>query len=349
MRPHPLDFYVGIKRYFTDLKPPCRGRVLRPLGFRVFEILEGTEGSENLYLLYKLNVDTIHALRVISKRFGGKWKYAGLKDKEAQTVQFLSSNKALNAFVWERGSKVIVLKRVGRGVVRKKYLKGNYFVIDLEFECEVEDYAKEVEGLWEVPGIYGYQRFGSRRPVSHVIGKLALQGKWEEAVDVLLGEPFPWESEESRRVREEYYRLGPKAFLRAPKFMDLEREVASKLLEGKGPKEALLSLSVFKLFLQAYQSYLYNKLLSEGDACNGPRRLPGPGAEEYKLLLEEEGVSLEEFRKFGLKAWPREPCFKTKINVFAEGRIMRLAFALPKGYYATSVIREVLKGEPWSA
>jgi len=50
-----------------------------------------------------------------------------------------------------------------------------------------------------------------------------------------------------------------------------------------------------------------------------------------------------------LKAWPREPCFKTKINVFAEGRIMRLAFALPKGYYATSVIREVLKGEPWSA
>lgn len=348
MKPHPLDYYVGLRRYFTNLKPPCKGKVLRPIGFRVIERLERAPGSQDLYLLYKRNVDTIHAIKILEKVLGGKWKYAGLKDKEAQTVQFVSSDVSVNAFVWSKGNKEIILKRIGIGNVKKKYLVGNLFIIDLGFECEIEDYAKRVKGLWNVPGIYGYQRFGSRRPISHVVGKFIIKEEWEKAVDVLLGEPFPWESEASREIRLKYYKEGFRAFLNAPRYMDIESHIAKKIMEGESIGKILKDLRVFKLMLQAFQSYIYNKALTlYENPCDGPTRLPGPGAIEYETILEEEGIGLNDLGKKGLKAWPRKPCEVTHVEAFAYKNVMRLVFMLPKGYYATAVLREVIKGEPW--
>ncbi len=348
MRPHPLDYYVGLRRYFTDFEPPCKGRVLRPTGFRVIERLNRVPGSQSLYLMYKKNIDTVHAIKILEKALGGKWKYAGLKDKEAQTVQFVSSDVSIDAFAWSKGNKEIVLKRIGTGSVSKKYLLGNLFIIDLSFECEVEDYAKKIRGLWTVPGIYGYQRFGSRRPISHVVGKFMIKDEWEKALEVLLGEPFPWESETSKEIRFKYYKEGPKAFLKAPRYMDVEFYVARKIIEGMNAREVLKKLSVSRLMLQAFQSYIYNKALtSHNSPCEGPKRLPGPKAFEYEVLLEEEGINLDDLRRKGLKAWPRRPCEETYVEAFAYKNLMRLVFTLPKGYYATAVLREVIKGEPW--
>ncbi len=349
MKPHPVDFYVGLQRYFTLFKPPCKGKVVRPRGFRVIERLRGIAGNHNLFILYKKNIDTLHAIRILERALGGKWRFAGLKDKDAQTVQFVSSDVSVNAFAWSKGNKEIVLKRIGMGEVKKSYLLGNLFIIDMEFECDIENYAKKIEGYWKVPGIYGYQRFGSRRPISHVVGKFIIRRMWKKAVDVLLGEPFPWESESSKIVRLRYYKEGLTAFMRAPRFMDIEFYIAKRLLEGYSPEEILKKLKIYKLLLQAFQSYIYNKAVtSHKDPCDGPKRLPGPGASEYESLLEEEGINLDDLKRAGLRTWPRSPCSTSNISAFAKGNTMRLVFTLPKGYYATAVIREVIKGEPWN-
>jgi len=341
---HPIDNYVGMTKFFLNVTEPCQGRVPRPEGFRVIELSEPLPGPYYLYLLLKEKIDTPHAVSWLKRKFGGKWKWLGLKDSNAVTVQLLSSTSSVGKVKAQLGRGCLRLLPLGLGRLSGRSLKGNLFVIDINFEC----IPKPLEGTYPVPGYFSYQRFGTARPITHVVGKLILQNKWEEAVRVFLGEPTPWESEKARRIRLKYYEEGPKVYLNAPKFMDLERSLAIRILKGYSAKRALRSLPVFELFLQAYQSYLYNKLLSKSDdPCKGPVRLPGPGAEEYSELLEEEGVSFEDFKRFGLRAAPRKPCHETRVKGFVKDRTLTLVFALPKGYYATSLLREIVKNPFW--
>ena len=337
---HPIDAYVGMTKFFMNLDLPCKGSVPRPKGFKVIELSTPLPGPYYVYSLLKENLDTFHAVGILKKRFGGKWKWLGLKDSNAITLQLVSSSKFVEPWSFRHGKRCLVLRPLGLGKINKDSLSGNLFVIDIELECETSAFS----GRFVVPGYFSYQRFGTTRPVSHVVGKLVLRRDWEEAIDVLLGEPTPWESRRARELRLKYYEEGPKAFLKAPRFLDVEREVAKKLLKGESPERALRSLNVFKVFLHAYQAYLYNKALSTfEDPCEGPRRLPGPGAREYEDLLWEEGVDYRAFEEFGLRAEPRQPCAETEIKAFAKGRTLTLVFALPRGYYATTILRELIK------
>lgn len=276
-RPHPIDYYVGMTKYFLNLEA-CEGRVLRPKGFRVIELSEPSPGPSYVYLLLKEGIDTIHALREIRRRLGGKWYHLGLKDANGVTLQLLSSDVVSEGLQLRLRKGCLVLTPLGRGSINKARMWGNAFVIDLQ--CSK---PHSLEGKVKVPGYFSYQRFGTARPVSHVVGKMILLERWEEAVEALLGEPTPWESEAARRVRLEYYSEGPRAYLRAPKFMDVERRVAFELLRGSSPKRALKKSGLTELFLHAYQSYLYNKRLSEfDDPCEGPEALPGPGRRATK-------------------------------------------------------------------
>ncbi|NPA85713.1 MAG: tRNA pseudouridine(13) synthase TruD [Crenarchaeota archaeon] len=337
---HPIDAYVGMKKYFMNVGLSCSARVPRPEGFKVVELSEPSKGPWPIYALYKKNIDTHHAVSILEKRFGGRWKWLGLKDKSAVTAQLVSSDVGVEGYAVEGRGWCLRLEPLGRGALTRASLHGNLFVIDVEAECR----ASITTGSYLIPGYFSYQRFGTTRPITHVVGKFILKGEWEEAVNVLLGEPTPWESPLSRSVRLRYYAEGPRAFLDAPKWLDIERRVAIALLRGRGPERALKSLRVFKLFLHAYQAYLYNKMLSEAeDPCEGPTRLPGPGAEEYRDVLDEEGIELSSFNRYGLRAEPRRPCARINVKVYERENGFTLIFSLPKGYYATSFLREMIR------
>ena len=53
-----------------------------------------------------------------------------------------------------------------------------------------------------VPNYFGQQRFGSRRPVTHAVGLAVVRGDWREAVRLYTGNPFEGEPADTRAARE---------------------------------------------------------------------------------------------------------------------------------------------------
>ncbi len=338
MDPHPLEKYVGMRVFVTKRKPRCLGRVLRPEGFKVFEIplrIKDERCRYPLYRLYKKGVDTIHALKML----GGKWSYAGLKDANAETVQYVTSLDGR----WEREIDLGKVRAELVGCLERPLkpgdLRGNSFVIKITYNCDpsfVYDIAKE---LSFAPGFFGHQRFGTKRPITHLVGKLILLGKFEEAREAFLGEPWPWEGSVEARMK---YCEGRAEW---PKYLDLERKVYKRGIKGLG--------GMLKFFLQAYQAYLFNKILSE----NLRERAWIPGyysihasnkawKETMMRILREEGVGEEHFRRWRLPGKERKGRVKIDLRVKVEGKVATFYFTLPPGYYATVVIREFIKDSP---
>jgi tRNA pseudouridine13 synthase len=123
-----------------------------------------------------------------------------------------------------------------------------------------------------VPNYFGHQRFGSRRPVTHVVGLHVVRGEWREAVLAYVGNPHEREPEETRTARrrvdeavadgdpdwgalvEEY-----------PGYLRHERGMLHRLAGGadwRGALEAVPS-NLQRLFVNAAQSYVFNRILGE--------------------------------------------------------------------------------------
>ncbi len=135
------------------------------------------------------------------------------------------------------------------------------------------------------------------------------------------------------------------------------------------------------LFTHAYQSYLFNLVINEriedgiginptdGDILeDGIPTAPlygfdsvlatGKAGEIEKAVLEREGFALEDFR---VKSFPELGCSGSRKKIalvpqdlrvvsigadeFCEGKLkMKLSFRLDKGNYATTILREMMKG-----
>ena len=62
-------------------------------------------------------------------------------------------------------------------------------MIGNQFKIKITDTTKDISKFNEFDKIlnfYGYQRFGSKRPVTHLIGKALLQQNYTKAVNLLL-------------------------------------------------------------------------------------------------------------------------------------------------------------------
>jgi tRNA pseudouridine13 synthase len=116
------------------------------------------------------------------------------------------------------------------------------------------------------PNFFGLQRFGSIRFITHEVGLHILKRDYESAFWIYVAKPFEGENEDVRKIREELWSTRDAKFgLRElPKYLRYERNLLQKLREGKSEKEALLSLpeNLKTMFIHAYQSYIFNKVLS---------------------------------------------------------------------------------------
>lgn len=266
-----LDSQIGIAVYSTQF-PGIGGKIrVESKDFQVTELIskkaQNSINDQNGYAVYKLKkkkIDTNHALSGIFKQKGIRLKSLGLKDASAITEQFVcSGNKggAIENFSTEKYS----LEKIGfvKKPLSKKDMIGNHFKLKITGGQNGLSAFTEYE---KILNFYGYQRFGSKRPVTHLIGKAILQRDFKKAVSLILSFTSTYDSKENTEIREklsdeENYE---KYFDQVPFQMDIERMVLKEMIEHGEPIRAIriIPVSLRRFYIQAYQSFIFNLSLS---------------------------------------------------------------------------------------
>jgi tRNA pseudouridine13 synthase len=296
-----IDRQLGMEAYVT--KTPGVGGVIRKAveDFIVEEVLlDGSKASVQelrlekpplgasvgrqrflLCSLVKRNWDTFIAIKKVSEALGvdsSRVQFAGIKDAKAVTAQHVT----LDGVTLEDASKVsladVELRPIGyfREQLSAFYLLGNNFTIKISdlnspkefFEGQILSIIQELEAAGGIPNFYGHQRFGTTRPITHLVGKALVQGNIEEAAMLFLAKPSDFEHPDSRlaRVGLQENRNFKEALERFPRQLRYERLMLSHLAEFPGDfvgSFRRLPIKLRLLFVQAYQSILFNRFLSE--------------------------------------------------------------------------------------
>jgi len=266
-----LDSQIGIAVYSTEFDG-IGGKIrVVPEDFQVTEkISQRAQNSINdqegyaIYKLKKKKIDTNHALSDVFRKKGIRLKSLGLKDASAITEQFVCSGnkgKTIENFSTDKYS----LEKIG--FVKKPLSKKD--MVSNHFKIKISDCSNDLSSFIEYDKIlnfYGYQRFGSKRPVTHLIGKAILQRDFKKAVELILSFTSPYDSKENTEIREklsdkENYE---KYFDQVPHQMDIERIVLKEMIEHGDALRAIRSIqiSLRRFYIQAYQSFLFNQSLS---------------------------------------------------------------------------------------
>ena len=266
-----IDSKIGIT-VFTTKFPGCGGKIKKQNeDFIVSELISEKAYSKickdhgfAVYKLKKNGIDTTHALNEIFRKHGVRLKSLGLKDASAVTEQFVCTTNKTKRYV-EINEPKYNIKKIGftDKPLSKKEMIGNHFQI------KIDGASKELAKFNEpdkILNFYGYQRFGSRRPVNHLIGKSLMQKDFASAVDLLLSYSSEYDKAENtklRKIMSDKSRF-PEAFKILPRSMDLERIALREMIEHDAPVRALraLPLQIRRFFVQSYQSYIFNKTLS---------------------------------------------------------------------------------------
>ena len=439
---HPLEQAVGIDYYVSDADG-IGGRLRdSPADFRVEEIeafesepLDSDPGAYPHVLLRAIlrRWDTNDFASALSDRLGisrERVDWAGTKDKHAVTTQLFTVRKGDPEAISDvdlDGADVEVLGRTGRGLEFGD-LAGNRFEITVSDPEQTETIEAITDALRQfagddervgVPNYFGQQRFGSRRAVTHEVGLAIVRGEWEDAVRTYVGNPSERERANTREARgtvETVWkdRKWQTALEAMPGYLGYERSMLQRLAENGGDtssdfRDALETLptNLQRLFVNAAQSYVFNRICSErlqrglpfdepvaGDVlCFADSDAPegfelpdadrtqvvsekrvdtatrhvergrafvtaplvgtdtefgeGEPAEIAHMVLDDLDLAREDFDlpgEFDSSGTRRAILVRTDLTV--SGAEPTFAFALPKGSYATVLLREYLKVDP---
>ncbi len=317
-----VEKLIGIDAYATN--SPGIGGVIRHFAedFIVEEILvNGSKAEiqrhENkvlrqptlrkpylLCVLVKRNKDTFIALKAIAAQLGinaNNIHIGGIKDTKAVTAQH------------------ITLKNVSAGEIRKVYVSevevypvryfhtklSAYYLLGNKFQVTIRNVSgsripkcitktvDEIKSLGGVPNFFGHQRFGTTRPITHLVGKAIIQGDFKKAAMLFLAKSTLHEHPESRQARKQLWKTQnyKQALKDFPKKLYYERLMLKHLAKRGNdfigafrrlPKKLLI------LFPQAYQSYLFNRFLSKRIILGFPLNRAEVG--DYLLKLDPSGL-----------------------------------------------------------
>ena len=383
-----LDHQLGLD-YFTTLSTGIGGKLRERIeDFVVDEIPKHADIAENgeftHFNLEKKNWETISAVRAIARSLGVSYKrfgYAGNKDRRAVTTQRIAAWRieqeelmkvqldGIRLFDFTKSNSRISLGDSEgnrfRITIRNAALRGQ----DLEASMKAASEQIEIAG---VPNYFGYQRFGTVRPNTHLVGRELVKGNLEAAVMRYLCYPYATERpecQEARRYLEETHDFGG-ALRIYPHRLVFERMMLDAL--RKNPRDFVGALrrlpkKIRKLLVHAYQAYLFNRTLSamiEREMNTTVRDVPlfgfsssfseGPQGELERAILSDEGITTKEFLtrsipELSCKGYSRASSvsLKSVLEMVSDETVV-VEFVLPTGSYATTVLREFMKADPLS-
>lgn len=349
----PREKELGIEVFLTKT-PGIGGRLRKfPEDFVVEEIPIFPErddrGAYTIAKVTSTNWEMNRLVRQLSRALRisrNKIRFAGTKDKRAITTQLMSFEAPLEAVLSINLHQVIISDAYrSRRPILIGDLIGNAFRIRIR-ECLYTDeellrlldntisILNEAGGF---PNFFGVQRFGAVRPATHYVGRYIIKGDFKSAVLTYTASPTEYESEQTKEVRRELNETWDfeRALKTFPKKLMFERTVIAHLV--KHPNDyvgAIRSLpaNLQMMFVHAYQSYLFNRILSErikrGLDLNKPvigdiilptdeRGLPD---HERHILVTRENIDLVERKVREKKAFISGVLFGSQ-SEFAEGEM----------------------------
>jgi tRNA pseudouridine13 synthase len=153
-------------------------------------------------------------------------------------------------------------------------LEGNRFEIKVRNisnsikKNQIEKAVSVIKNNQGFPNFYGIQRFGTVRPITHIVGKFIVFDDFENAVMTYIANPIKGEDEESYNLREKLQKTYDfsEALKSYPLHLNFEKAILNKLvLDPKDFVGAIKELpkNLLTMFVYAYQSYLFNRILSQ--------------------------------------------------------------------------------------
>ena len=401
-----IDSRAGIECYCTSFAGTGGSIKQGSEGFMVSELVNESldislSYNENhrypLYILEKRDIDSNHALFEIERELHMRFRVMGIKDAKAVTTQYAGMERVIRNPPAELKSRHtrLTLKGFTKHPLQKKFLAGNKFEIRI-YNVRSSDLSGFVPHIRKVGNFYALQRFGSERLVTHLIGREIVKRNFIQAVELLLCHTTEFDTQMSREIRNKC--VDPSNYRQVlkmlPRGMDIERQVLSALVAGRDTIAALraVPITIRRLFVQAYQAYIFNRCLSravmEGedllqpqteDLCfemEGPAtfgriikynptsktklvpaiRMAGytfqPGKGRFEnitraIMQEEEEVSAKDFYIKEMQELSHQGGFRQAPLWCTDFRYERdpltVSFKLPKGSYATTLLREIIK------
>lgn len=400
INPPKLEKDIGILCY-KSLTPGFGGRIKQiPEDFIVEEITgtgdvleldkedsgkaNNKTGGYTHFTLQKRNWETLRALKEISRRLRisrNRISFAGTKDKKAVTTQRACVSNINQDDLSGINIADIILRDFIQSNDRIELgdLSGNRFTLTLrDITSDPQMIRERIELIRNdlrsgFPNFFGVQRFGTTRPITHLVGREMIRGDFETAVMIYLTKIYFGESEQAIHAREflNQNRDFNKALKVYPNNLGYEKALLNYLCKNPGDYAgALRSLprNLGLMFIHAIQSYIYNKALSRYITQELiTEKLPLVGYttdydEVTSEILSEEGISREDFRIKALKEYSSRgtyrECFisydgfsiikidKDELNQGKNKVVLR--FSLGSGCYATTVLREFMKNQYWS-
>jgi len=264
------------------------------------------EGRHLVCVLVKRDWDTLLAVKRVARQLRisqRRIQIAGMKDAKALTAQHVSLSGVAPEHVRRVKVKDIDLYplRFSNEMVFPHLLLGNRFRITVRavshstiaIERRVKGVQEELSNLGGFPNFFGHQRFGTVRPITHLVGKFIVLDRLEKAIMTFLAQPSPYEHPESREARKQLRKTRnfEEALHIFPKNLRYERLMLTSL--AKRPEDYVgafrrIPRRLRKLFVQAYQSHLFNLFLSQRIKLGVPLTEAQIG--DYAVALDEHGL-----------------------------------------------------------
>jgi len=328
---------------YANQPPKAQGTLkLSPEDFQVDEIIDENfsgSGEHQLIKVQKSGKNTEDVVKEISRLINKPAKlisYAGLKDRQALTTQWLSIHlpgeeiegiEALQGANW----RVIAAARHHKKL-KTGYLSGNHFTIKLREVSHVEEAILRLEEvkLSGVPNYFGEQRFGRGG------------GNLQKAQEMFCGQ---------YKVKDRFLKG---IYLSAARSYIFNQILAKRIEEGNWneaiPGDVLQLSGTHSIFAaQEIDDTIHERIKQKDISPTSP--LVGDGkmmASEKALELIESVCEAYEPWINGLKqqrvemAWRANILHVTDLNYQVEDDSLILSFSLPAGTYATTVLREIL-------
>lgn len=394
----PLDIITGMLVYTIPFKEHSYIDIDRPYGFEVSErvlsydtkslfiVLTTTymhnpnpryvQCSSPIYIVKKVSMDTLSMCKTLTKLLNcSKCLFLGLKEANAiayQVALLYGCPNVVPVYVRDKNLEAIFWQCR----IEQLTHHGNRFRL-LVHVRNIETFIRrlnKLKALKRILNFFGYQRFGSKRPISHLIGRAIVKREWDEAIRFLCNEAMPHENAKiiTSRIAWAYSVNSNRSLLT----MFPERRVCYSTTSSLRALQ-ILPKELLTLYVNAYQSYLFNLALSctwitkirdlgyDLDSSIqamskltipliGYRRLAiNDSVVEYcyERILKSEMIDSELFNISELKirvgGGYRAALFEVLDIHYRitnkERQVVTLEVELPRGTYVTTLLRELAK------